>query len=247
MSLLHPEPGIVPALSLRQPWLWAVMHAGKRIENRDKRTALRGRLALHAAKSCEPAYYRDAVAWMVSRGLARHPDFTPAQRQIVDGTIVDLPRVPPIEELPRGVLVGVCKVVDVIAPGQSGESWHMPDKYGWRLADVEPVRHVKISGMPGLFPVHEHDLQPVRRGETFDPLVLPRRLERAPRVVCAPCSRRDGTDRPVKQVEWTRDVLTGDLTIRVECHGERAEVRYSAAALEAVTREVPARIEVFEQ
>jgi hypothetical protein len=41
----------IPALSLRQPWLWAILHAGKRIENRTWATKYRGRIRLHAAKT----------------------------------------------------------------------------------------------------------------------------------------------------------------------------------------------------
>lgn len=39
------------ALSIRQPWAWAILNADKDIENRDWRTNFRGRIAVHAAKT----------------------------------------------------------------------------------------------------------------------------------------------------------------------------------------------------
>ncbi len=37
------------AISVRQPWAWAILHAGKDIENRDRRWNLRGRVVIHAS------------------------------------------------------------------------------------------------------------------------------------------------------------------------------------------------------
>lgn len=39
------------ALSIRAPWWWFILHAGKDIENRDWATNLRGRVYIHASKS----------------------------------------------------------------------------------------------------------------------------------------------------------------------------------------------------
>jgi hypothetical protein len=36
------------ALSVRQPWAWAILYAGKRIENRTWQTTYRGQLFIHA-------------------------------------------------------------------------------------------------------------------------------------------------------------------------------------------------------
>ena len=37
------------ALSVKQPWAWAIIHGGKTIENRPRRTHLRGKIAIHAS------------------------------------------------------------------------------------------------------------------------------------------------------------------------------------------------------
>lgn len=50
------------ALSIRQPWAWAILHTGKSVENRDWYTEYRGRVLLHASKGCTRAEYGDACA-----------------------------------------------------------------------------------------------------------------------------------------------------------------------------------------
>jgi hypothetical protein len=57
---LHERP---VALSLRQPWLWAILYAGKNIENRTWRSRYRGRVILHASRTMDEAgvkYLREA-------------------------------------------------------------------------------------------------------------------------------------------------------------------------------------------
>src|ERR1051325_9940412 len=38
------------AITVREPWSWAICYAGKDIENRDWPTSIRGTIAIHAAK-----------------------------------------------------------------------------------------------------------------------------------------------------------------------------------------------------
>ena len=37
------------ALSIRQPWAWLILRAGKDVENRDWSTKVRGRVLIHAS------------------------------------------------------------------------------------------------------------------------------------------------------------------------------------------------------
>ena len=48
------------ALSVRQPWAWAIIHAGKDIENRTRITRYRGPVAIHATR-CTRGEYEDAA------------------------------------------------------------------------------------------------------------------------------------------------------------------------------------------
>ncbi|MEM1315388.1 MAG: hypothetical protein AAGI51_12585 [Pseudomonadota bacterium] len=90
------------ALSVRQPWAWAILHGGKVIENRSA-GAIRaggmtlGPVALHAAAGMTEAEY----AWGVDR-LRRH------------GTIAPRP-----EDLPRRCLIGQVEVVDIVSESDS--------------------------------------------------------------------------------------------------------------------------------
>lgn len=45
-----PTPTPQPALSVRQPWAWALLYGGKTIENRTWRTRHRGRIWIHASE-----------------------------------------------------------------------------------------------------------------------------------------------------------------------------------------------------
>lgn len=48
------------ALSIRQPWAWLILHAGKDIENRTWQTYQRGWFAIHASKGMtRREYYED--------------------------------------------------------------------------------------------------------------------------------------------------------------------------------------------
>ena len=72
------DPRGLPALSVRQPWAWAIIHAGKPVENRshfalDKMGfKARGvdRFAIHAAKGMTRDEYEDAATFMEKLGVA---------------------------------------------------------------------------------------------------------------------------------------------------------------------------------
>lgn len=53
------------AISIQQPWAWAILHAGKDVENRTWRTTYRGPVAIHASKAVDP----EGSAFLASLGL----------------------------------------------------------------------------------------------------------------------------------------------------------------------------------
>ena len=73
------------ALTIRQPWAWAIVHAGKDIENRSWNTRLRGTIAVHAGFNYEKAAE-------LPRGV----------------------RIPPEDEIIRGAIIGTVDVIDVV-------------------------------------------------------------------------------------------------------------------------------------
>lgn len=135
------EPGL--ALSLRQPWAWMVVHGGKGIENRRWNTRFRGSFLVHAAKGMTNDEYDDALYFA---------------RQVDDSLVIPEPK-----QLARGGIIGRARLVDVIPPHDMAtlpalaeacdHPWHMPDQYGFVLADVAPLPFRALRGELGFFKV----------------------------------------------------------------------------------------------
>lgn len=108
---LPPDAPLRPrlALSVRQPWAWAIIHAGKDIENRSWQAVnyglkRRGRIAIHASKGLGKEEY-EASRDFINECLAASPDF---------GLCC-----PPAADLLRGGIVGSVDVVDVVEDSES--------------------------------------------------------------------------------------------------------------------------------
>lgn len=124
----------LPCLSIRQPWAWAILNAGKDVENRSWTTRYRGPLLIHAAKGCTKAEYEDAAEFieLVTDGLAA----------------------PALGELPRGGIVGACDLYGVFGKNDRGVGhWKQPDAFGLRLGGVERLKFRAYPGALGLFRV----------------------------------------------------------------------------------------------
>lgn len=127
------------ALSLRQPWAWLVVHGGKVIENRTWSTRFRGGFYVHAAKGMTVAEYKAAhdFALLTDRNV----------------------HLPGFDELARGGIIGRARLVDVIEPCSNvswplcSHPWHIPDQYGFVLADVEALPFQPLGGALGFFSV----------------------------------------------------------------------------------------------
>jgi len=144
----------VRVLSLRQPWAWVVLHLGKDIENRLWDTPVRGDFLIHASKGMTRDEYYGCMEF------CRH----------VLGTSA-IARFPALKALPRGVIVGAARLVDVIPPCPDcvcdrkqglvltacarDHRWHMPWQYGFILQNVRPspaliecTGHLNFFGAP---------------------------------------------------------------------------------------------------
>ncbi len=143
------------ALSIRQPWAWAILHAGKRIENRDwKGCSYRGPLLIHAAKGCGKAEFDDAIESIITIGVPRDLVRTVAEMRVAlrgvhhgEGTWV------PRDVMPFGGIVGVCDVVDVVR--ESSDPWFF-GPLGLVLANVRPLPMWPFKGALGFFDVPDH-------------------------------------------------------------------------------------------
>lgn len=125
------------ALSVRQPWAWAIIYAGKDIENRSWQAVnhglrQRGRIAIHAAKGMTRDEYEDTVDFLVSRGVG----------------------CPDAKDLMRGGIIGSVEVVDVVS--ESSSPWFFGPR-GLVLRNPEPCTFVPAVGQLGYFEWKEAD------------------------------------------------------------------------------------------
>ena len=102
------------ALTIKQPWVHAILHEGKDIENRSWQSSFRGWVAIHA--SAQPM--RDA--WF-PRGH----------------------RVPDLDTLDCSAICGVVRIVNVVTKSRS-KWFYRPDddsiNYGWVLGDFKVLK-----------------------------------------------------------------------------------------------------------
>lgn len=129
------------ALSLWQPWAWALIHAGKDVENRPWRTNYRGRLYIHAAKR-KPT---DDELWSFLEL------FEGANRERCHRIV---PNVSSAMEYLRSVcwlggMVGHVDLVDCVR--SSGSPWGADDQWHWKIANPVAIPFVPYRGRQGLF------------------------------------------------------------------------------------------------
>ena len=122
-----PAPGTIKALSVRQPWAWLIIHAGKDIENRSEASArnmgeYRGPLAIHAAKGMTRTEYQDACLWV-------HYKFGPE-------TCLTIPI---MSDLPRGGLIGMVDLGERVTESKS-PLVHRPGRAVPVQSAAHPVR-----------------------------------------------------------------------------------------------------------
>ena len=109
------------ALTIRQPWAWAIAAGHKRVENRSWSTAYRGPLAIHAGRVIETEAY--------------------ARCERLAGVGVPF-------NLATGSVVAVSVLLDVVT--HSTDPW-FEGPYGWVLDVVRPVVPVPCVGRQSLF------------------------------------------------------------------------------------------------
>jgi hypothetical protein len=120
----------LPVLSIRQPWAWMIVHAGKDIENRTWKTNFRGRFLIHAAKGCTYDEWSEAESWAVG----------------VCGIGED--RCPTLDKIERGGIVGVATLVDCVTVKRS--RWFC-GPFGFVLDEVQPLDFLPCKGALGFF------------------------------------------------------------------------------------------------
>lgn len=118
------------ALSIRQPWAWAILHAGKDVENRARRFHYRGPICIHASKGVASIEYMESRREILAiTGSRAHP-----------------PKL--ADDFPRGGIIGTAEIVDCVEASDS--QWFF-GPYGLLLRNVQPVDFIPVRGALGLF------------------------------------------------------------------------------------------------
>ena len=113
-------------LSVIQPWAWAIIFAGKEVENRSRRTSHRGRLLIHA-----PATRRSKA------------EIAEARKLIARCARVDLDQIP--EDFGYSQILGSVELVDCREGVRS--RWAQVDQKHWVIES--PRRLVTPIEVPG--------------------------------------------------------------------------------------------------
>jgi hypothetical protein len=131
----------ITALSIRQPWAWLIIHAGKDIENRRWATRFRGPVLIHASKAWGKEEKSDRLGVMQRFGI----------------------QIP--ESLELGGIVGQVELVDCVDYSQS--RWFC-GPYGFQLANPIALPFRPFKGALGFFKVDDQPApQPVTHPDLF--------------------------------------------------------------------------------
>ena len=114
------------ALSVAQPWAWAIIHGPKRIENRTWSTNYRGPLLIHASKS----------------------------RQWLDSANEDeLPGRPADGDFVYGAIIGVVELLDCVPVKQVAGQPFAEGPWCWVLGNPRAIESITYRGQQNLFHV----------------------------------------------------------------------------------------------
>ena len=122
------------ALSIRPPFIWTILYAGKDIENRTWGTRVVGTIALHASSTVSKHDYENLSAFLEEHGL---------------------PVLPSQKELVKGAIVGVVDIVGCHTPkdGAYPSKWYSGE-YGFVLENPRPLHQpISIKGKLNLWTI----------------------------------------------------------------------------------------------
>jgi hypothetical protein len=131
------------ALSVRAPWWWAILYAGKDIENRDWATRYRGRVLVHASKW-----------WKTEEVKADHEDAVDIHRKLTGEAVPESVHDKQAWTWRRmrdtgGHIVGSVEIVDCVI--QSASPWFFGE-FGFVLRDpIAFAKPVPCKGALGFF------------------------------------------------------------------------------------------------
>jgi hypothetical protein len=116
------------ALSIKQPWAYAILNKGKDIENRKWKTKFRGNFLIHAAKTTA-----------LNAPLELHNEWLTAYERGEDSAML-------------GGVVGVVELVDCLESTNS--KWHQQGLWGFVLREPVKLPFRPLKGMLSFFEVN---------------------------------------------------------------------------------------------
>ena len=116
------------ALSIRQPWAWLVVAGHKTIENRTRKTNIRGEVLIHASKT-KPTEQEMAMLRRICKAL----------------------RVACPMTMHYGGIIGSVEIVDCIT--HSDSEW-FTGPYGYVLKNARSIKFKEATGNTGFFEVN---------------------------------------------------------------------------------------------
>ncbi|MFI9163590.1 ASCH domain-containing protein [Kitasatospora aureofaciens] len=164
----------VPALTIRQPWLAAILAGDKTVENRSWPTKHRGPVVLHAA-----------------RALARDGQTDPHVRAVLAR--------PGAPALTTGALVATASITDCHRDTGCCRPWGLPGLWHWHLDDVQALPDpIPVAGRLGLWRLdpgqhallHRHQAAASPPSRTTDPQPRPWLCSREPAALVRYFGRR---------------------------------------------------------
>jgi hypothetical protein len=112
-------------LSIQQPWAWAILYAGKDIENRTWKTNERGKILIHAGKKFDHTAYETLI-------------------NLTDKVI------PISSRVSIGGIIGMVEIVDCVTSHES--KWFF-GPYGFVLKNPRVLPFMPCRGQLGFFDV----------------------------------------------------------------------------------------------
>lgn len=122
------------AISIRQPWAWAILHLIKDVENRTWTTKFRGPVLIHAGNNTTRSDTQALVD--TARPIGHDLSFWTLRLRTYGL---------------RGGIVGMVTIKDCITDSPS--PWAEDGRFHWLLADAKPLPFFSCKGRLGLFPV----------------------------------------------------------------------------------------------
>lgn len=123
------------ALSIRQPWAWLIIHAGKDVENRTWLTRFQGPCLIHASKGMTKQEYAEAFDLLDSIETS--------------GKLV----IPSYDELPRGGIVGRMQITGCLRAYNS--PWFV-GPWGFVIEAATSLPFYPCRGSIGFFNVPDY-------------------------------------------------------------------------------------------